>query len=860
LRHHRFPTEKGKKKRFLILMSNFSYLNTIRLILNYVSINKEGSWVKLLKWKLTSYFAYYRGEELTPNPKWSEKTPTKDIPFYQPQILLGGQYHRYLRTMKEKNNILFMQFVDSVLYLKKGMPSVPMSMIQNSILDTVSELTSPVPADPIEDDDFCPFKNNKEEIQEALRRTTRELFGRQTFTAEEIYEPFFPSTSANYNWSRDDGGALSELYGLGFFGEGSSGISFGSHIGSLYGRVSSFYGTLGKSEQNRYDMESQLGYEPTEDETILVVDPTNLKETWKDIYVKIWNSSLVEEPLVLPVGLAEPLKVRVISKGPPLLYTLLKPFQKWMWSVLKKNECFALIGRPVTEDDVNRVLFNIPSNFIALSGDYVSSTNRLHSWVSETILDELMEILPWIIPAEDLEVLPKDFFESLKGLFLKALTKHIFVQSGEQISKLEAEKLDPRHVFCKASKGDFVYNKAHFLPQTEGQLMGSIISFPFLCIANAALCRLCLELSSKKVYRVTNNVQTPGALAPLLINGDDCLLTGDPSLRPIWEFKCKFAGLESSVGKTYFSKSFCTINSVIYEKDQRSGIWYTRKYVNMGLVLGRSKDGQNKVTLAKLGALSRDLKSSCPPSLWRKAKKMFIRNNRNELNRYPNLPWFIPEWLGGLGLPRDNDTEISEIDRKICSIIKMNYHNPKFKIVKPQEMAEWVMHKEVMKRERTFGLKPVNYKKVNCRECEHDLAEEYSQFYKYMTIDLLLTHSLEEIKQLTKSREAYLQNTKVWMRANKLLLSGKGMYPPMSNEDMLVENKHLVIPCVIQKIDKHDALATMPESSRINMISYVDESFFGSYVPRDNILSKFVCYDRKETCLKVGPICVNVLV
>jgi len=452
----------------------------------------------------------------------------------------------------------------------------------------------------------------------------------------------------------------------------------------------------------------------------------------------------------------------------------------------------------------------------------------------------------------------RTFFESLKVLFLKALTKHIFVQY-EEIDELEAQSL-PSGLFLKTIKGVVHTYKTKHLPQTEGQLMGSIISFPFLCIANAALCRLSLELSSKKVYRVTNNVQTPGALAPLLINGDDCLLTGDPSLRPIWEFKCKFAGLESSVGKTYFSNNFCTINSVIFEKDKRSGIWYTRKYVNMGLVLGRSKDGQNKVTLNKLGSLSRDLKSSCPTTVWPKVKKMFIRNNRNELNRYPNLPWFIPEWLGGIGLPRDNDTEISDIDRKICTIIKMNYHNPKFLIVKPQEMAEWVMHKEVMKKERLHGLKPVHFKNVNYSNCEYDLSSEYAQYYKYATIDLLMTHSLEEIKQLTKGREAYLQNTKVWMRAHKLLAASGGFIPPMSNEDMESENKRLVIPCVISKIDKHEALMQCPESSMTRMVSYVDETFFGSYVPKEDTLSKFVCYDCKETCLKVSPECVNVLV
>jgi len=303
---------------------------------------------------------------------------------------------------------------------------------------------------------------------------------------------------------------------------------------------------------------------------------------WEEEYWKIFDLAKKEKPFVEAVGLPEPLKVRVISKGPPLLYTFLKPMQKWLWKVLKQHKPFELIGRYVTESDVNGVLCNLKEDEEAVSGDYVSSTNRLHKWVSETISDRIMLRLGENIPKTDLEQLPNNFMGDLKKLMLTALTKHIFVPfkaHGDQV--------------LVDGKPEIAEHET--LPQTEGQLMGSIVSFPILCIANAALCRMALEGASlvkrkeKVVYRLTR--KGTGSLAPLMVNGDDCLLKGPKgTLRNCWESICGFAGLESSVGKTYFSDSFCTINSTIFKRTPENR-WVESKYVNMGLMMGRKRMG-----------------------------------------------------------------------------------------------------------------------------------------------------------------------------------------------------------------------------------------------------------------------------
>lgn len=150
----------------------------------------------------------------------------------------------------------------------------------------------------------------------------------------------------------------------------------------------------------------------------------------------------------------------MISKGPPVLYTYLKPFQKFMHGHMRKQKVFRLIGTPVTEKIINEVFHSSAHNedMQILNGDYKASTDNLRGWVSETLADELCKVLK-----------ENGSFEIDQTLLVRSLTGHIF-QMKDGSKK----------------------------PQTDGQLMGSISSFPFLCLANAALCRLALEWSYGK--------------------------------------------------------------------------------------------------------------------------------------------------------------------------------------------------------------------------------------------------------------------------------------------------------------------------------------------------------------------------
>lgn len=811
------------KKLYLTQRSNHARSRITSQILDYVVANGEGSWAKLFKWKFASFFAYYRDQEIPPHPSKVARTCfSKTIWNYG--TLLGGWYRKFENDLFHKTDIQqsvwhltdvlpleidyrhvqigkqsgkFSQFCDSSQQLKKAAPDVPESMVQKSIDDTVRELTGvPLkiadhgikvtwtrkvrknkPTDLGQIAQKAEINCSVDRIKGELRRTVTELFQKVQLLYGDFIEPFFPSTSANYINSRGECGSLNGLYERCSFGKMGDGIGFGIETCSLFQRFSPHYGELGQAEDHKILMEREAGLEQPELLPTLIADTSLLRALWEESYWKIYDIAICERPFVSPVGLPEPLKVRVISKGPPFLYTFLKPVQKWLWSTLKKHEVFALIGRYVLPEDVERVLGSqmIHNGEEALSGDYVSSTNRLHSWVSETILDQLMIEIGESMPYEELDRFPKNFLYELKGMMLKALTKHTFVKEYD--------------------------THTEYLDQTEGQLMGSIVSFPILCIANAALCRMSLEDANQYGQKYKLTKKGDGLLAPLLINGDDCLLRGTKGvLRPIWEGHCSMAGLESSVGKTYFSQTFCTINSTIF--DFKDGHWIESKYINLGLMRGKKRMGaglkkefQPQVPLHQLGVICRELKRSCPQDVWPVVKKRFIYYNSKELKR-ASLPWFVPEWLGGVGLPLDTPSEISDLDRCAASFLKMHYNDRKWTPVKPKDSAMWLMHKKVLSDLKPLAVKEQPYLKVLNGQALEALEDNFSSLYKLMTINLLMKEDLDTLYQVLEedrsAAKATLHNGDLWSRARSQSSCG-----PMSDQEMAYEQKNVYIPCIL---------------------------------------------------------------
>jgi len=115
--------------------------------------------------------------------------------------------------------------------------------------------------------------------------------------------------------------------------------------------------------------------------------------------------------------------------------------------------------------------------------------------------------------------------------------------------------------------------------------------------------------------------------------------------------------------------------------------------INMGLMLGLKRSGgsfglnDQTSPISNIGARARAITDQAPEELREKVLKEFIKIQRPLLAKMGNIPWFIPEWLGGLGLPRIGAFQPSEKDLKIASAIYRTYsENPP---MKPRVITHW---------------------------------------------------------------------------------------------------------------------------------------------------------------------------
>jgi hypothetical protein len=514
------------------------------------SIKDNKAWIPYFKYKTCAFYAFHEKQDIPPKPVGLVDT--------HPSIIFGGYFARFVIIFNRYKNVTkrnslnetvrrgFESFAVTLNMAKMGMPRADDSMIEAAERKCAVHLTT---APVVVQDHFCDecgmsglspyhFANclgvvsqmyfgngeivDKKSMIRECRRTVQELFEGHQYTEDLHYEPFFPSTSANYIRSRNASGAVgmvSEVIrSLGLFDPSADLVSTLRVVGKVRSEIAKKYGDGGKLEQAALDLERDVG--KLHVGQVIEYDNGLLRAKWAVVMDEIKRLAIDEQPLVEAVGLAEALKIRVISKGPALLYTLLSPLQKFMWSVLKNNKVFKLISEPITAEHVTERIGIPRDDQIIINGDYKASTDNLHSWVSEAIGEEIVaQIRAAHVPGEGYE-----FDDDHKEMFIRSLVHHQYIIDG---------------VIC---------------PQLEGQLMGSVTSFPVLCIANAAMCRWALEVSDNRSYRLRNEpLRTHTKIASLLVNGDDCTLKGSRgNLRQIWERITSFGGLSTSVGKTLF--------------------------------------------------------------------------------------------------------------------------------------------------------------------------------------------------------------------------------------------------------------------------------------------------------------------
>lgn len=347
------------------------------------------------------------------------------------------------------------------------------------------------------------------------------------------------------------------------------------------------------------------------------------------------------EYLCKPSFILEPCKVRPVTAGPALEYYLCMPLQKYLWRTLKNHPTFRLIAEPVTAAALNeQLLANAAEGCAWLSGDYSAATDNLRQLFSRTAFDEICRVAG--VPAW------------LRRMGSKSLVGHTI----EYTDKVRGEDGKVKKV-----------KKA--VRQWNGQLMGSPLSFPILCLVNAAIC----SLAYKTEWEHEN---TPLREQPLLVNGDDCVMAFNERQKRAWEQISAHAGLSPSIGKCYYSRRFLQINSENFILED--GKFVSVPYINFSLCNATKAKGGEERHWSDLGATARQFVAGHDDSVKPRLMSAFIR--RQKIRGHPKIPhgmsWWLPECLGGLGLPwhpepgstKTLESETSPQQRKLATYLR----------------------------------------------------------------------------------------------------------------------------------------------------------------------------------------------
>jgi hypothetical protein len=337
----------------------------------------------------------------------------------------------------------------------------------------------------------------------------------------------------------------------------------------------------------------------------------------------------------------EPFKIRLISKGEALPYYGCKKMQIALHSTLREMDCFRLIGRPFSVTDLYDLREKSTPTDEWFSIDYSAATDDLSWKYSGQIFNSLIRDLP------------------------------------RDIKRRGNDVLGPHQLYYPTKFGPIYYGD-----QANGQLMGSVLSFPILCLAN-------LGLYLKVTEYAHSGWTLPQRLRHVLINGDDMLYTADSSL---WQRHVDIGeeiGLRMSIGKAYHHSVYANINSTSIHWDlSRQDLSPLQiGFFNSGLFLGRHKvqaksddDVKNSFVSSLPKVLEGCLESSkCSITarylvmhkLILKKECEIIQVKRGRRSSYTrNL--FIPISRGGMGITAPNDFKfkVKPFDRLLAKRIR----------------------------------------------------------------------------------------------------------------------------------------------------------------------------------------------
>jgi len=720
------------------------------LSLMTVKVVRPDPWIDVLKYKIACFFSHEMGLELPPDEfMFNERESSRGVLFH-------GRLRRWLRVIKKHEPQKYQSFITSVsIGLKSGLPRPSPARVEFAVKKTVNKLfiKRQKPKDPdhrtfkkfcrdgninmfgecnaasLPDGRFgyqkgissratrCRPRISHSTLIRQVIRTTNEIFRFEKFSSDKVTFNF-PSTSANYVRGRNDGGSVCSVHD--FLQEFMN--DYTNHTGEEFDRFKEF-GIGLETERYWHEFSPEEYYWRTTPDHLklrqgegfidwrrppsgefrqrlryVVRDPTHLQKKFLNFYMFMVEKAMMESTNVEPIGLMEALKVRIITKCPPVLMYVMKPIQKWMAHCLGRYRVFALTKQPVTERLISEsIRSDLKPGENWLSGDYSAATDNLRKEFSDAVGHAVGR---YIVSDEFLDSITVD---RLRLLLRRSLTG--FSLGIMEILDLGDDQKNPSNFYYNS--GDVFgiriggvaieeFLKSDLtLGQQDGQLMGSVTSFVVLCIINAALCRYCLELGYNRKFQLDDDDIN------LLINGDDCVFVANDGVHAAWRWLGPRMGLEPSLGKYYYTNKFLQVNSRTFVPKLRPRFcmdasssksymqtFYKVKFVSMGLVLGmgrscvanQPKEAIQVDKLMNLSSWYNENMRQAPSYTHRSLHNNYVGQLKLAIDHKScHIPWYLPQWHGGLGLrpPKSLGIKPSVGDlKRLTSALNDGYHVP----------------------------------------------------------------------------------------------------------------------------------------------------------------------------------------
>lgn len=319
---------------------------------------------------------------------------------------------------------------------------------------------------------------------------------------------------------------------------------------------------------------------------------------------------------------------------------VLRPLHKSLYEHLSRTTKWLCRGDP-TGEKLKRAGF-VRGGGVLVSGDYRGATDNLSLEVAELILQVILDNAVSVPP-------------SVKDHAMKMLRPTLWnLEYGLEFQV------------------------------SRGQMMGSFLSFPLLCIQNF----LGFEYAREKAGL---------GFLPLIINGDDILFQSPSSFPESWMSVVKGIGLEVEETKTSVSPSFGTLNSTLFEWEGD----FLRVVPTLRFGMLRRPDFLNS-----LGPTFHSFVRGLPTEVaWKAARTFFswhlsslksVRCRPDELGFRGSLAFRMSRIFGLLDhdlrlfdLPRAPLPHTVVLDHSLVTMVPEEALSPELKLVNDREMASW---------------------------------------------------------------------------------------------------------------------------------------------------------------------------